>query len=45
MGGSHAATQYYLGTAQLDAGLFVEGVDNVAAALRQVSPVTALRGL
>ena len=33
MGGAHAATQYYLGTAQLDAGLFAEGVANVAAAL------------
>ena len=33
MGGAHAATQYYLGTAQLDAGFFAAGVENVAAAL------------
>ena len=33
MGGAHAATQYYLGTAQLDAGFFAAGVANVAAAL------------
>jgi hypothetical protein len=35
MGGSHSATQYYLGTAQLDAGIFADGVRNVAAALQQ----------
>ncbi|EKX31788.1 hypothetical protein GUITHDRAFT_149077, partial [Guillardia theta CCMP2712] len=34
MGGQHAATQYYLGTCQLDSGKFEEGVKNVAAALK-----------
>ncbi|KAJ1488653.1 hypothetical protein T484DRAFT_1782389, partial [Baffinella frigidus] len=34
MGGNHPATQYYLGTCQLDAGRFAEGVANVGAAIK-----------
>ena len=33
MHGNHPATQYYLGTAQLDGGYIEEGVKNIAAAL------------
>ena len=34
MGGNHPATQYYLGTCQLDVGRFEEGVENVAGAIK-----------